>query len=143
VPRALPIPEAQRKTWARASELASLRMVPGRSQSEHLDGVFDRTVLVSETLSSYGALTPTTTVPAGALVVQRHHPRGDERTVAYFVMEKLATGTSKATLDWRFLVVDEKLRVAAQENLRLCGRCHADAPYAGLFGVAVEQDDEP
>lgn len=137
-PRALPIPEAQRTRWSGADALASLTEVAARSPSEHLDGVFDRTVLVSPTLA-YGALTAHTIVAPGTIVVQRHHPRGDERTVAYFVMEKV----TPAALGWRFLVVDEKLRVAAHENLELCTRCHADAPFGGLFGVPAEPIDTP
>jgi hypothetical protein len=107
--------------------MASLQEITGRSPSEHLDGRFDRSVLVSASASAYATLTASTKLPPDALVVQRHHPRGAERTVAYFVMQRQEKG-------WRFLVLDEKLRVAAEKNLRLCARCHADAPFDGLFG---------
>ena len=137
-PRALPIPEGKRQPYARASEIANLKEIPGRSQSEHLDGVFDRSVWVSEQAAGYLALTPGTVMAPGALIVQRHHPRGSDRTVAYFVMEKLAQGSQSETRDWRFLVLDDELRVAAEKNLQLCGRCHADAPYNGLFGIAED-----
>jgi hypothetical protein len=136
VPRARPIPENERQRWAHADAIDTLAVVPTRSPSEHLDGVFDRTVAVNAGAAAYAELTPTSTVPPGALLVQRHHPRGSDRVVAYFVMEKLALGRATSSLDWRFLVLDDQLRVAADENLALCARCHADAPFNGVFGVA-------
>lgn len=142
VPRALPIPVGQRKPWARGGEISALHEVTGRSRSEHLDGIFDRTVLVSMPPGTYPSLTPSMAIPAGTLVVQRHHPRGAERTEAFFVMEKLTAGASPSTHDWRFLVLDTELRVAAEKNLRLCGRCHADAPYNGLFGVSWDEAED-
>ncbi len=139
-PRALPIAESKRERWARADEMPKLSLLSGRSPSEHLDGVFDRTVMVDAAVSGYRTLTATTTMVAGALIVQRHHPRGAERVIAYFIMEKLEKGARPHARDWRFLVVDEKLRVAADQQLSLCARCHADAPFNGLFGVGRAPD---
>ena len=141
VPRARPIPESQRTIWSRAAEIDTLTVVSGRSASEHLDGVFDRTVAVNAAAAGYGALTASGTFPPGALLVQRHHPRGADRVVAYFVMEKLAKGTAPNARDWKFLVLDERLRVAAAEKLTLCSRCHADAPFSGVFGLAAPPTD--
>lgn len=143
VPRALPIPESERKRWEHADELAQFRAVAIRSPSEHLDGVYDRTVLVNAQAGAYENLSRGSSPPPGAVIVERHHPRGEEQTVVYFAMERLPKGSAPATRDWRFLVVDEGLRVAAVENLAPCARCHADAPYDGLFGIAVLPIDAP
>ncbi len=138
VPRALPIPEGERKPWEHAAALPSLTALPHRSPSEHLEGLYERTVLVNEAASGYALLTLTTALAPGALLVQRHHRRGSDEAVSYFVMERLAPGASRTTRDWRFLVVDTQLRVAATSNLELCARCHADAPFDGLFGLGSE-----
>jgi hypothetical protein len=131
-PRARTIPRAERKRWSGADGLASLRTVDLRVRSEHLDGRFERTVLVNELAGSYERLGPGIHLPKGALVVQRHHIPGSEATAVYFVMEKVADGDT-----WRFLVVDSELKVAAQAHLDTCARCHVEAPYAGLFGIAA------
>lgn len=141
VPRALPIPESERTRWEHADALPDLRAVAVRSRSEHLDGVYDRTVLVNAAAGAYENLTRGSAALPGALVVQRHHPRGAESVVVYFAMERLAKGSRPAARDWRFLVVDETLRVAASDNLQPCARCHADAPFDGLFGIAVHAID--
>jgi hypothetical protein len=122
---------SERQRWNRADELDQLDVVQGRTPSEHLDGVFDRTVLVNASARSYRTLSRSTVLPSGALVVQRHHLRGEDATAVYFVMERLPSG------NWTFLVVDRELRVAAAQHLERCARCHADAPYNGLFGVAA------
>ena len=138
VPRALPIPVSQRKRWTRADEIAALTVLNRRTPSEHLDGILDRTVAINALARDYATLTRTTAMPEGALIVQRHHPRGSDQTSVYFVMERRAPGTDKTTRDWRFLVLDAELRVAAEKNLALCARCHVDAPNNGLFGYASE-----
>ncbi len=142
VPRARPIPEDQRKVWEKAGQLASLAEIPGRWQSDHLDGRFDRTVLVNDRAGHYASVAASAPFSEGALIVQRHHKRGvAEGAIVYFVMEKLAPGKQPDALDWRFLVLDQKHRIAAEHNLQLCARCHADAPYGGVFGLASEPVD--
>lgn len=131
-PRARPLPPAERARWARADEIAGLTQVGGRDRSEHLDGAYERTVLVDAAASGYGQLTTGTRFSPGALVVQRHH-EGDDRVVAIYAMERLAEGTAPAARDWRFWVLDPSLRVAAVD-VALCARCHAEAPFRGLFG---------
>lgn len=127
-PRARPIPEAERTRWPRADELPTLAQIGGRAPSEHLDGAYERTVMVDAGAAGYANLTIATRFAPGALVVQRHHA-GDE-VVALYVMERLAPGDEG---DWRYGVLDPALRLASTDTT-LCARCHQEAPYQGLFG---------
>jgi hypothetical protein len=137
-PRARTIPAAKRKRWSGADGLSSLHAIALRTPSEHLDGRFERTVLVNDLANAYERLAVTTIMPKGALVVQRHHLRGSDETSVYFVMEKTSDDDT-----WRFLVVDAQLRVAAHAALDACARCHVEAPHRGLFGVAVPSAPSP
>lgn len=126
-PRPRAIPVAERRRWAQADALESLRAVAGRGPSEHLGGAFERTVVVNDLGAVYERLVPGIVIPSGALVVQRHHRAGDDAVHSWFVM-------LKRDEDWAFDVLDASLRVAATPPLTFCARCHADAPHAGLFG---------
>jgi hypothetical protein len=52
---------------------------------------------------------------------------------------------------WDFGLVDEKGMLVAEPSSALCARCHAEAPYEGLFGLpaaarpgpAAQDDDSP
>ena len=129
VPRPTALPAAARQPWPHAAEVASLSLVPGRGPSEHLDGAVERTVLVNEAASGYLHLVRGRPLPAGAIVAQRHHPRGSEDVTSWYVMRK-----DKGER-WSFWVLDPELRVATtREAVAPCARCHVEAPYQGLFG---------
>ena len=124
------------------SELPKLVTIGTRTPSEHFDGRFERTVLVNDAASAYERLTATTVIPQGALVVQRHHPAGSDSVAVYYVMEKVAANPggpgSPAKEQWKFFIVDEALRVAGRD-VALCARCHAEAPFDGLFGIGKRE----
>jgi hypothetical protein len=130
-PRAQALPPGARSRWAHADELPSLAQIGGRERSEHLDGAYERTVVVNDAAAGYAHLTAGTRFPPGALVVQRHHA-GDE-VVAYYVMERVEAPEDDPLGGWRFSVVDPALRAAATE-MSLCARCHREAPFGSLFG---------
>lgn len=134
-PRPRAIAPAARQRWERADELAALTAVAGRSRSEHLDGSFERSVLVNAAAAGYlVAGAPDEPFPAGSLIVQAHHAAGSTEGGPYFAMLKLAAGSAPAQRDWEFLVLDAELRVAARGHIEPCVRCHLEAPRDAVFG---------
>jgi hypothetical protein len=131
-PRPQAIPKAERQRWRRADELARLTPVPGRGPSEHLSGRYERSVLVNDVASPYTRLLGHRGLPVGALVAQRHHPKGGDAVASWYVMEKVAEDR------WTFVVLDPDLALAAEPDVAACQRCHVDAPYDHLFGPAVD-----
>jgi hypothetical protein len=133
-PRPSSIEPGKRIRWARADDVATLTQVGGRAPSQHGDGAWERTVWVNEAAAGYRTAAGGATMPAGALLLQRHHAVGQAHTTTIYLMEKLAGGASPGTGDWRYLVLDAELRVAASEQLQICARCHLEAPHGSLFG---------
>lgn len=129
-PRARPIPEEKRQPWAHAArKLTALEL---RGASEHDDDRYERTLSVSpEQVERYRHLTQGTVMPAGTIILQRHHEPGQEAVAVRYAMVK-KEGPPDA---WQFVVLDDALRVAADAQLTLCVRCHQEAPFNGLFGL--------
>lgn len=123
-PRALP--PAERPAFP-AEHLQGLTLASDRVASEHLGGDLERTVWVNAAAGDYRRLLPTTSFPPGATVVAKHHPPDVDRVVSLYVMQKTESG-------WRFEVLDPALRRAVLEAPPSCARCHAEAPYDGIFG---------
>lgn len=135
-PRARPIPEEKRQPWAHAAVLDQLVDLRVRGASEHDDDRYERTLRVSpDQADAYRHLTQATVMPAGTVVVQRHHEPGQEAVAIRYAMVK-EEGAPSA---WQFVVLDETLRVAADAQLTLCARCHREAPFHGLFGIPASE----
>ncbi|MBI4955622.1 MAG: hypothetical protein HY908_26620 [Myxococcales bacterium] len=131
-PRALPAGE--RRAWERAAELAALAEVAVPGPSEHLGGGSVRRVLVNEAAAGYAHLSGPGSLPAGALVVQRHQRPGEAAPSATFVMAKREPGFAPAAGDWEYVVLDALGRVELRGSPASCVRCHLEAPYDSLFG---------
>jgi len=131
-PRARPIPADQRARWAHADSIAHLVDLEVRGPSEHDDARYERTLRISAAQAeAYRHLTLGTVMPTGTVIVQRHHEPSSEEVTGRYAMVKVE-GEPDA---WTFVVLDQAMRVAADEQLTLCGRCHGDAPFHGLFGI--------
>jgi hypothetical protein len=122
--------------WDLSRQLPTLRPVTPPATSEHLTGELDGEVLANEAARPYPALGPRFALAPGATLVERHLTRGlTEATVVYFAMVKRPAGYDPQGDDWEYLVVAPDGQVEARGRLPLCGRCHADAPHAHLFGA--------
>ncbi|MEM1028912.1 MAG: hypothetical protein AAF928_07145 [Myxococcota bacterium] len=123
---------SERTRWAHADRLAKLATAVGRAPSEHGDGSLERSTLVTpEQRTTYLGLTRATRMPPGTLIVQPHaDPTRPDDISFYFAMMKNDTGADA----WAYVVLDRALRVAADDRLDMCARCHDEAPYQGLFG---------
>lgn len=124
----------KRRRWALAAKLDSLDTVGPREPSEHLGGGTERSVRVNALAASYRNQAGRVPMPQGALIVQLHHPPGDDGLIAGFVMLKGPAGSAPAQDDWSFVVLDEQLRVEAEGPMPLCASCHGAAPHDRLFG---------
>ena len=123
-PRLVAIPPDRRLRWERAEE--RLRELPARGPSEHGDGL-ERTVAINDTALPYEKL-GSAPLPVGALIVQRHHRRGEPKVVSSYAMLK------NSAESWEFVVLDAQRRVAARGRLAPCERCHREAAFDSLFG---------
>jgi len=135
VPHQRVIPPAARVPWALAADLSGLTPAGGRSPSEHFDGQLERTVLVNDKAARYRTLSSSEPFPQGALIVQQHHPKGgSDKPHSTFVARKKAPGFAPEQCDWELQVIDAESRVAATGRLKLCARCHQEAPHDCIFG---------
>jgi len=97
-------------------------------------------------LASPDALTPyngrTAPFPAGAIVLKEEYAETDTAcagpVVSYTVMQKLAVGSSPATLDWTWQEVDANRRTLSRDD-RSCTSCHSDCgrPPEGYDGTCT------
>lgn len=133
-PRPRRIPVERRRPWAHASELPRFLAVPGRARSDHGLGDLERTVRVDDGARAYAEGRPRGPWPVGARLVEALHSSGSDTVRVLYAMTKLPQGSSPATNDWEFEVLDPEARVAAEGDLSACARCHADAPHDGVFG---------
>ena len=78
--------------------------------------------------------------PAGATVLKEEHDIDDVDCtgpiVEYTLMQKLATGSSRLTIDWRWQSISPSDSVMTQDDKR-CINCHADCggPPYGYAGT--------
>jgi len=71
------------------------------------------------------------TQPVGALFVEALSPEPTAPIEAYFIMRRTPAASGPAS--WEYLVATPDGTLAAQGNLGLCVRCHAEAGPTGLF----------
>lgn len=99
-----------------------------------------RVLAAPEALASY--MGRTAPFPAGAIVLKEEYD-GDDTTcagpiVSFTVMQKLATGSSAATLDWQWQEVSGDRRTVNEDN-RSCVGCHTSCgkPPEGFDGTCT------
>lgn len=127
VPTAAPSSTAPTR-WARWPDLPSYRLALPRSPSQHFAADHDAETLASPSASAYPDLGPASSLPEGAVLVQKLYPTGATTPEVLFVMEKGPAGA------WSFKVLDPAGIITDQGALDSCARCHAEAPHDSLFG---------
>lgn len=115
--------------WDVGAALRGLQPAGPRARSEHLGGEHE-----GEVLAPAGARDAKSASPPGTTLVERLFDPGGTAPVAYFVMIKRPPGYDAAGGDWEYLAVAPDGRVEDRGQLRLCARCHAEAPYDHRFG---------
>ena len=76
----------------------------------------------------YRSLDGGTAFAPGSVLVAFHRTAGGEAGPV-FAMTKDQVGS------WGFMAVDASGHLDPSADLELCARCHAEAPFGGLFGV--------
>ena len=139
-PPAAPAPLGR---WEHAGELGAFRSV-GRVRSQHLgNGSTEAELLANEVASAYPALGPGRRLPAGSLLVERLGAAGSRETSVWFAMERqVATDAGTPTERWQFLVVRPDGELLARDPPG-CARCHAEAPFDGVFGPPRDTPPAP
>lgn len=131
-PRADRDPEARApKTWdvfARLSELA----IVGEVNTAHPAGDFVGVVRVNGPAGPYGQK-GRGVLPEGALVVEALAVEPGTPPVLYYAMERRAAGYFPEGGDWAYFVIGKEGEIHAEGRLKLCARCHAEAPREHLF----------
>ncbi|HWO21015.1 MAG TPA: cytochrome P460 family protein [Kofleriaceae bacterium] len=99
-----------------------------------------RVLAAPEALASY--MGRTTPFPAGAIVLKEEYGGNDATCagpiVSFTVMQKLAAGSSAATLDWQWQEVSGDRRTVNEDN-RSCVGCHTSCgkPPEGFDGTCT------
>ena len=132
--RPQPIPVEDRKPWHRLATLETLAAVGTRGPSEHLAGAYERTVRINELAAPYRVAGSRVVMPPGALILQLHHPPGEEVMTTAYVMEKREPGFAPKQGDWEYLVLDSNWKVEARGPMPTCAACHLAAQRDSLFG---------
>ena len=129
---------ATAEPWALSPEVGSYPAVDDRElPSGHNAPYWSGVVRVSPSLEPlYRALSPSTAVPLGAVVVEQHRSQ-DGATGPQYAMVKREAGFDSAGGDWEYLVVEPTGKVSSRGALPYCGRCHGDAAADHLFGPRV------
>jgi hypothetical protein len=129
------IPPDRRQPWPHLSSLPTFTTVGERRRSDHLGGQYEATLRRNSLAAGYERPGAPAELPPGAIVAQLHHRPESDEVVAVFVMEKMPRGHAPARGDWDFTVLDDRWRVEARGELRLCADCHRAATRDGLFGL--------
>ncbi|MEJ7731503.1 MAG: hypothetical protein WKG00_20095 [Polyangiaceae bacterium] len=108
-------------------------------RSEHLgNGITEAELLANDVASAYPALGPGRRLPRGSLLVERLGAAGSRETSIWFAMVRqpaadAADAANPAAERWQFLVVRPDGELLARDPPG-CARCHAEAPFDGVFG---------
>ena len=124
-------PEPPPETWTGFGSIPTLK-VAGQVRSAHPSGDFTATIQVNEAASAYGSKSREPMAPGAVVVASLRSDLGAEVT-SHYVMEKRAAGYFPDGGDWAYFVVDPTGKVEAGGKLKLCARCHAEAPREHLF----------
>jgi hypothetical protein len=124
-------PEPPPESWSGFASLPTLR-VAGEVRSAHPAGDFMATIQVNEAAGTYGTKSRPPLAPGATVVAALRTAVGTDVST-YYVMERRAPGYFPEGGDWAYFVVDPTGKVEAGGKLKLCARCHAEAPREHLF----------
>lgn len=83
------------------------------------------------------------TIPAGTVIAKESFSvdgKGDAKAGPLFIMEKVEAGSSAATDDWHYMMVDARGRPQAINVMQACHACHAENfGDSGGLGYPVEE----
>lgn len=117
--------------WEHADAASGFRPV-ARVRSQHLGtGAIEAEVLANDVAAAYPELGPARQLPPGSVLLERLHPAGSGEAMAWFAMVRPLRDGSAGP--WQFLVVRPDGELLARDPPG-CARCHAEAPYDGVFG---------
>lgn len=136
LPAAASTREAPRARWELAPQLSTFRRATPRGRSQHFTGELVGEVLANAVAAAYPALGSARKLEPGAVLVEAHRAEGSEDIIAYLAMVKRPPGFDPPGGDWEYLVVDRDGGIERRGPLPPCARCHAEAPFDHLFGVA-------
>jgi hypothetical protein len=128
-----PDPEPPAKHWDAFASLDRLKVV-GETRSEHPAGDYVASIRVNGAAGGYGTK-GRERLPEGALVVEALAPESNTPPTVYYAMLRMGTGYFPDGGDWAYFVVGSDGRIQAEGRLKLCARCHAEAPREHLFEV--------
>lgn len=125
-------PEARpRKTWDGFAKLGELQIV-GEVHTAHPAGDFVGAIRVNGAAGSYGQK-GRGALPEGALIVEALAAEPGAPPVLYYAMERRSAGYFPDGGDWAYWVIGKEGEIQAEGKLKLCARCHAEAPRDHLF----------
>jgi hypothetical protein len=129
-------PDAGATIWERWPEFAAYRVAIPRAPSQHLTADHEGETLANASAAAYPNLGPASPMPAGAVLVQRLYASGAQSPEVVFAMVKKEPPDAATPAAWEYLVLEPSGVVTERGMLESCARCHAEAPYEGLFGRA-------
>lgn len=119
------------ETWTGFASIPTFK-VAGEVRSAHPSGDFTATIHVNDAAKAYGDKSREPMGPGAVVVASLRAEQGADVT-SYYVMERKAPGYFPEGGDWAYFVVDPAGKVEAGGKLKLCARCHAEAPREHLF----------
>ena len=108
--------------------------VVGETRSAHPAGDFIASIRVNEVAARYGTK-GRDALPEGSLVVEVLATESSTPPAVYYAMLRQAPGYFPEGGDWAYFVVAADGNIEAEGKLKLCARCHAEAPREHLFEV--------
>jgi hypothetical protein len=124
--------------WERAGEMGAYRAMSTRPfpSQGHFAGRWNGELFANPTAAAgYAALTPSSMLPEGAVLVEKLSDAKTGAAGPLFAMEKRGTGYFPTGGDWKYVVVDSAGWVEDQGQLPLCARCHAEAAADFVFRI--------
>lgn len=106
-------------------------------RTAHPIGAYSAAVRVGRGAEGYGTR-GRGPMPEGAVIVESLAVKGDptQDPLVHYVMRKRGPGFFEEGGDWEYAVADGEGTVQARGRLKLCARCHAEAPREFLFEPA-------
>jgi hypothetical protein len=126
---------AKAEIWEHFSRVDDFEVIGSFPSRGHGTGRWDAEVRGSQGAGAAIAalIGPTSRMPEGSVLVQRHTQRQGGVDLGLFAMEKRGAGYFPAGGDWEYVVVGRDGRVEARGKLESCARCHAEAPVDFVF----------
>lgn len=119
------------KPWLAFDRLDDENLV-GVIDSAHPAGDLFGTIRVNAQADAYGKKRGGP-LPSGARVIEALGSSPEGPADLYYVMEKQASGYFPEGGDWAYFVIGKGGEIRAEGKLKLCARCHAEAPREHLF----------